>query len=214
MTVTSTLLSINLIFGQDLPELPMKNDMVFYQFDHKLTNTKKCLSSYLDVQNTKFYQKLIAKNMELTSNKSKILSNQNYSCILTFSEMGLICIDTASTGSMHLTLPVEIKPTTPWNLGKKKVGGHYFTSAIEIIFSAKNQYTIKFKGFVYHATFSEGMTVKTEEISLEELYAGMKSNDSKSKSDIALIKDFDYFINQLDRIILETFSELVKVDEL
>ena len=38
----------NTLAAQELPEIPLKNGMAYYVFEHKLDNTKKCLSNYFN----------------------------------------------------------------------------------------------------------------------------------------------------------------------
>ena len=48
LTSIILLLSSSSIFAQNLPNIPIKNGMAYYSFEHKLDNTAKCLSSYID----------------------------------------------------------------------------------------------------------------------------------------------------------------------
>jgi hypothetical protein len=201
--------------SQEVPEIPLKNGLVYYTFTNKLDNTKKCLSTYCSATKfTDFFQKMIAKTQELTTHKSKPLFGKNYTMTASVGQSKGQCIDTTTSGLLILTVPTKIKPTRLYNLGKKKLISQTIEAKIEIVFLSKTEYTLKIKGFTYKTMAMNAAKVETEEHPLGEMYNDFLADDSKSKDQINLFKDVDLMVNEIDRIVKEVFTELYQVDEL
>ena len=59
--ILPVLLFCKISLAQDIPEIPMKNDLVYYEFKHTLKNTGICISKYNFKAALKIPQKLTAK---------------------------------------------------------------------------------------------------------------------------------------------------------
>lgn len=195
------LLSCINAFAQDVPELPIKNDYVYYVFDHKLDNTKKCLSYYHN--NGSFQTNYLPKTFNLSSE----LSNGARPDLIMIFFNGfppLDCSDTL-TGNCVIQLPTKL----PSIFGDYKSG--HVTVTADIIFLDKNSYKITFKAFTCMVS---GQDFVLQSVDLEDFYKKFKENNKKSKYDIAVFTLIDNAVKGIDKVIFESFKKAYQTDEL
>lgn len=196
----SILLSCINAFAQDVPELPIKNDYVYYVFDHKLDNTKKCISFYNNDLTfiTNMTQKTVSLSTEVTGNYNDIhFSN--------FSGGFLKCTDTISTIA-YIVLPEKIPQTI---FGDYKSG--FVSVKINVVFLDKNNYKMTFKAFTCSLM---GKDMNLTAVDLEEFYLKFKENSKKTKYEIEVFTRIDNAVKGIDKLILESFKKAYQTDEL
>jgi hypothetical protein len=216
-TLFSLLLSTftSLIFSQGLVDIPLKNGMAYYVFEHTLDNSTNCLSHYLDGPLTSgllpFQQKLITKTVNFS------FSNLKLSCNFGFQRKGstLKCIDTIKYSASNLT--INENTHSRWNPSffSKKVVSNKVTASVSIVFLSKNKYKIIVKDIVYNCGVIEGFgKIGFQDYKLGEAYLTVKNSKKISRGDLAFFNDIDLIIKQVDKIILETFVDTIQADEL
>lgn len=214
------------ISAQEIPEIKMKNDQVYYEFKHLLKNEKTCLSSFYVEANIK----TLSKNASVkTANKS--FSNYVYIFQTGGSLKGLMrgtkltfkadCIDTVAMGgpTFSINILTEYKFLTPAsaliNLVKVKTFSHSITAMVEVIFISKNEYILKFKDFQYNIRTGRDFQSSVEtQIPLGEVYKEFLNTEKKSKQAIEIFNAVNYFVNSSDEIYLKSLTECYKADEL
>lgn len=208
------LLFVNLIFtsfAQELPEVPLKNGLAYYKFDHNLENTNnKCLSSYFNV--TSGYQNLMVKYISYANQLSQ---EKTYGEKLFFIKLGggkLNCIDTmVAQGGMLLWGPVSWTPNII-SLSNKKITNYIVSTEIQIVFTSKSAYSIYIKNVQCNLTWANGRG--TYIYDLGELYTQVKNSAKISKKDIKFFEELNYFIQATDEIILKSLTETINLDQL
>lgn len=216
IATTTLLFLMTLSFkSQVTTEIQMKNGMVYYTFNNKLENTKKCLSTYFEPKNYgEILKKTLAKSQETSTNKSKPFFDKNYTLQVIVGHVKGKCNDTTIGGTIKIGLPVKVKPTRLYNLKKQKIISHNVEAKIEIVFLSKSEYIVKLKGFTYNTTTMNAYKSETGEHPLGEMYQDYLSDEDKSKDQTNLYKDINLMVNEADRIIRESIMEMYKVDEL
>lgn len=209
------LLSCINAFAQDLPEIPMKNERVYYSFNHKLENSKYCLSKYY---NTNFMISLNKKIMNLASIKSgekpaldigvyTIKISQGFKNGNTYAQNNLNCKDTAIS---NINFNSIVFPT-----GKKEnISNRKLTFSVETVFLDKNNYTLIFKGFILQESYLKGRALVTDEIKLEDRYNEISSKAEKTKAEISFIEEMNNILIEIDKFHKEVFEQLYSTDEL
>jgi hypothetical protein len=201
-------------FSQDIPELPMKNDYVYYEFEHKLDNSKKCLSYYPSNQNntsnftfnTTLQQKTFSLSSDLCAESNDI--NDLALISLIFQDRALTatnCSDT-TTAILMLKLPNRINQSIIW--GFYKAGS--VTANVQLVYVDKNNYKLIFKAFI--CTLYEDVG-KVKTIDLEEFYSKFQES-KKSKYDRLVLNRIENAIKGIDKIIWESFKKAYETDEL
>lgn len=205
LKMRTTIIIIGLVFciqarAQEIPELPIKNDYVFYVFEHKLDNSKKCISLYNNDPTfiTNIVQKTISLSTEVTGKPSGIHFTN-------LSEGILKCVDTISTIS-SIGLPEKLPQTI---FGVYKSG--FVSVKVDIIFLDKNNYKITFKAFTCSLM---GKDMNLTAVDLEEFYSKFKDNSKKTKYDIEVFARIDNAVKGIDKLILESFKKAYQTDEL
>lgn len=194
------LLFCKISLAQDIPEIPMKSDYVYYAFDHKIDNTKKCISFYNNDLTflTNMAQKTFSLSTEVTGNPNDIhFSN--------FSGGILKCTDTISTIA-YIVLPEKLPQTI---FGDYKSG--FVSVKVDIILIDKNNYKITFKAFTCSLM---GKDMNLTAVDLEEFYSKFKENSKKTKYDIEVFTRIDNAVKGIDKLILESFKKAYQTDEL
>jgi hypothetical protein len=199
MLFVSLLSCIN-VFAQDVPELPIKNDYVYYVFDHKLDNTKKCISFYNN--DPTFMTNIVQKTLSLST---EVTGKPNDIRFSSFSGEILKCTDTISTIA-YIVLPEKLPQTI---FGDYKSG--FVTVKVDIILIDKNNYKITFKAFTCSLM---GKDMNLTAVDLEEFYSKFKENSKKTKYDIEVFTRIDNAVKGIDKLILESFKKAYQTDEL
>lgn len=219
-----TLLIVAMFFGiatlAQKTELPMKNDMIYYSTeDIKMTNTKKCLSTYI--------RSLYMLRDKCLSLSSEIRKNSKNKAKYTTPEVPLVSISGMSSifqnvpckdtlnGEFQIALPGNISPFYFGNVFKKKhVAVVQITAVVQVVFLSKDTYKMKMKGFIYKAGIIENGELVWEDHPLEELYLAYKNADKVSKDETYMYEDFNAAVLGCQRILNEYLKEAYKTDEL
>jgi hypothetical protein len=223
----STLLFVNLIFtafAQELPEVPMKNGMAYYKFDHKLDNTANCLSMYFSRNNFKDqsrfltnYTKITQYTQQFNSNLEKPYKNQMLQLNVLSDQLNLNCLDTMkNVNGFTLNKPMDIlwRPLVI-EVIRKKVIIHKVTATVVVVFNSKNEYSVIFKDVNYTINWMQGLTNTGMDIyEVGEIYEKLKTSGKVTKDDVKFYEDLNYFFKSADDIILKSLKESYKVDEL
>jgi hypothetical protein len=221
------LLICKISLAQDIPEISMKNDLVYYEFKNTLKNSSKCLSQYYQ----EAYHKVGTKIVSVTT------ANKTFHEYVYFFNTGTMlkglmrgtkntltagCADTVAMGVplFYFIIPPAktiLSPTAQifTHLTKAKIISHKITAQVEVIFINKNEYILKFKDFQYDVTsmksFQPGVT---EQIPLGELYQEFLNTEKKTKYQIEIFNAVNYFVNSSNEIYLKSLTELYQADEL
>src|SRR5690349_11163828 len=144
----------NAIFSQsqiqEAWELPLKNDLVTFEYQQEFKNKQKSLKEYLN--NANFYNELWQKvNNELSNKGTKLLSNTYYSMLYTppdgtqFSkkELGKY----ADTVMSELSIQSLTTNNTQAKILGKRSNLYKITAKVRIIFKDNNKYEMKIRGF-------------------------------------------------------------------
>jgi hypothetical protein len=220
------LLFCNISFAQELPEIPMKNGLVYYEFKHTLKNTSKCLSKYYKEANSKVGTKIMS-----VTTANKTLNDYHYIFSTGIMLKGIHagrkgfeadCADTVSMGvpTFYFIIPTAktiLFPTVDFftHLTKARIISHKITAQVEVVFINKNEYILKFKDFQYDITSAKNFQPATsEQIPLGEIYQEFLNTEKKTKYQIEFFNAVKYFINSSDEIYLKSLTELYQADEL
>jgi len=192
--------------AQEIPELPMKNDYVYYAFEHNMDNSKRCLS-YYHIQGT-FITNVVQKTFSLAS---KLKSDPSTFEVQLGDDVLIGCSDTLNSGFFSFSLPEKLPQTI---FGNYKTG--FLTATVNIIFLNKNSYKLTFKAFT--CTFVDVRYINGEQenstIDLETFYNTFKSKTKKAKYEIEIFNLIDNAVKGVDNLILESFKKAYETDEL
>ena len=222
-----TLLFVNLIFttfAQELPEVPLKNGMAYYRFEHKLENTTNCLSLYFSNNNFKDLSrvqttrnKIIQYTQQLNTKSKNPYKSQIITLLVNSDQLSLDCLDTMKcVNGFTLNKPMDIlwRPMVI-EVIRKKIIIHKVTATVVVVFTSKNEYSVIFKDVNYTINWIQGMTNTGMDIyEVGELYEKIKSSGKVTKEDIKFYEDLNFFINSADELILKALTESYQVDEL
>lgn len=221
------LLFVNLIFtsfAQELPEVPIKNGMAYYRFEHKLDNTASCLSLYFSNNNFKDISRVqttrtkIAQNsLQFNTQLDRPYKSQQIYLTVNSDQLNLDCKDTMkNVNGFTLNKPIDIlwRPMVI-EVIRKKIISHKVTATVVVVFTSKNEYSVIFKDVNYTINWIQGMTNTGMDIyEVGELYEKIKSSGKVTKDDVKFYEDLNFFINSADELILKALTESYKVDEL
>ena len=214
--VISFIISFNFSFSQELPEIPMKNGMAYYSYEHKLDNTKKCIVDYSGERT--FMKKIVDYSIEFTLKRTGKLINNNRLNIVPPGRTAIKnrCLDTLTSPiGFILTKSGELqwRPAIVEAL-RKRITETEITSQVSMIFISKNTYILVFKDLNCKITYMQGNKLTTEIHSIHELYNEIKMSGKITKADINFFEDLNFFIKSSDEIILKALTETYKADEL
>jgi hypothetical protein len=222
--------SINLI-GQENWELPMKNDIVYYQINSsQFKNTTKKLKGYfISGPNPMISQYITEVNnkirSELSKKGGKYFSTTDYMMYLGYdflkaSDYGKIS-DKNFINLLSDTLDGSITITTVTqnnhiiHLFGDKSSNFSLTAKVRIIFT-KNTYEMKIRGFTVKdlsVNFMKG-SVQTNEAALEDSYNNFLKDKKKDKAEMKFYTELNELIHSLVIIMNERFEKDIKVDQL
>jgi hypothetical protein len=204
-------------FAQETPEIPMKNDLVFYEFNQTLKNEKQCISQYGIATNLGLAPKVMS---VMSANKTFNDYVYSFGASALNGKLKLNCTDT-----MQGMIQIIIPPTKSIissasavglvrDLIKPKIIQHNVTAAVEVLFLSKNKYTLKFKNFQYNVTTMKGGKGITQQIPLGEFYQEFLKTDKKTKFQIEIFNAINYYVNSSNELLLESLTQLYQADEL
>ncbi len=216
--LTFILISITtLLTAQELPEIPMKNGMAYYKFEHKLDNTTNCLSSYFQIPDKKvsLMTKIVNGNRLFNNKISK--DKIGFNVFAVSSKINLKCIDTVTTvsgfsfgtaGGDILWKPIIIE------FFSKRVIKSVVKANVIIVFTSKTEFNLIIKDITYTLDYVKGGKSGMDYYNIGELYEQTKASGKITKSDIKFFENLNFFVKSADEINLKALTETYQVDEL
>jgi hypothetical protein len=205
----------NFLIAQELPEIPMKNGMVYYTFEHKLDN-KECLSKHFTTSS--MFSKAAAYCSQLALQKSGMYKKTKFYIFIprSYSATGTKCIDTlkSTPGFSVTTIGGLMWRPMIIEFARKKAIQSDIKAQIDIIFLSKTEYKLVIKDFTYNISWVQGTKNGIDINKIEELYLKTKDSGKINKSDIKFFEDLNFFVKSVDEIILKSLTETYKADEL
>lgn len=205
--------------AQDLPEIPIKNGKAYYSFDHKLNNTKKCLSLYFKFgssENSTIQKKIFESTNQISTKKSSAYKSIKFHLVPMFAKYETNCTDTliASQGfKIWKTGDILWRPAII-EFARKKIISSEINAQVEIIFINKSEYKLVFKDIKYKINWVKGVKNGVDIFKIGELYEQTKSSGKIKKEDIKFFDNLNFFMKTADEIILNALIETYEVDEL
>jgi hypothetical protein len=228
----------NLSFSQVLPELPMKNDVLYYSFNKKFEIKKKCLyriggdtDSELKLQQ-RIREKLKGRygkaydNLDLvtfggsaqTQLYLEYLENgmdyQNY--LKKYQDKLKSCTDTVKGGVFQLLIPGKLNLIdytvlgVVMGTGKKKPFQTIIKSETQFNYISENELVIIFKKFWIEMTLFDGSQMNKD---LSEIYLNLKNKDDLTKSDVKIFTELDEVLNLTVDAITEQINWQIKMSD-
>lgn len=210
--------------SQKLPEISLKNGIAYYSFTHKLTNTKKCISSYFDAQLIDYSVLPIQqKILNVTSQfgykhmKNGIDGVTNFTIQLKRELKNLKCNDTVRYGTSNFL--VSLKDELLWRpqiieFGRKKILNQKLTACIGVVFLSKNEYKLTITDIQYKFISAKGFNAEYETYKLGEYYEKLQKLPKVTSEDIEFINFIESIMKKADEIILNALIDTYSVDEL
>ena len=210
-------------YTQELPNFSMKGKYLFILFDNvKLDNSKKCLSSYVDnYLESSCYLKCEEINGKHKKKNAFYFGDLDVN--VSIIDYPVNCQDTAQiVGTINMPLKKNLSQITGIttipglivNYNSKNLVGQSITFSGEIIFTSKNEYFIKFKGFKLINGYSEKFEYVVEELELGELYNAVKNSENPKKNEIDFFIEFNQLVDELNTMFNEVIKEAYEVDEI
>ena len=206
----------SLLTAQELPELPMKNGMAYYTFEHKLDN-KECLAKYFNNPNP-LKTKVNNYCSQLNYQKKEI-----YKKTPTF-EVDIPWIHSSRTKCLDTLkkqqgFSLSSKGYIQWftgiiELARKKILRSDIDAQIDIIFISETEYKLVFKDLTYHIYWAQGTKNGIDIHNIGELYQKTKDSGKINKKDVKFFEDLNFYIKSADEIILKSLTETYKAAEL
>jgi hypothetical protein len=209
--VISFIISFNFSFSQELPEIPMKNGMAYYSFEHKLDNKSKCLSAYMSPPSSAYFRKISNYTLEFNTEISKA---KNGAIAIMVGGKPSKCHDTVGNISALQVTLVNFKKWQPLvsklilatlNTGNIK----NVTASVYLVFTSKNEYKLIVKDLIISTNNGLNKFVK-----IGELYSEIKNSGNVTKQDVKFFEDLNFFIKSTDEIIFKALTDAYKADEL
>ena len=213
------LVCYNLLSAQELPEIPLKNGMAYYSFEHKLDNKTNCLSTYFDRKNTKSLSTL-TKISDYTRIFNSKISKDKIGFSLAVgggAKMEVKCSDTITSikglyfgtaGSNVFWKPLIIEFLS------KRVTKSVVSANVAIVFTSKTDYILVIKDITYTIDYIKGGKHGIDYYKIGELYEQLKSSDKIKKDDIKFFENLNFFMQSADEIILKSLTDAYQADEL
>lgn len=186
------------IGAQELPEVPIKNGMTFYEFHHKLDNKRKCLSEYFRFLTTEFQtlNSLINKYINsYNDSESKIIL-----VLISPTNQKPKCNDTITYSNQSLTLALKKNSIKPFAT----------QGTIKIVFLSKNEYKLN----ILNLSFLFDSHDENDPRGIADIYLKIKDGGKPSKKEIRFFEEINSITERIDNVILKALTETYQVDEL
>lgn len=207
----------NLLFSQELPEIPMKNGMAYYVFEHKLDNKSNCLSKYFGYESN---STMFGKSFSVYKTKlnDKVVKDKFGFNLSFMPKSNIKCLDTLSGGANLLTFgkagnDILWKPIII-ELFSKRVMKSVVSANFSIVFTSKTDYKMIIKDVTYTIDYIKGGKHGVDYYKVGELYEQTKASDKITKSDIKFFENLNFFMQSADEIILKSLTDAYQADEL
>lgn len=227
VVLTLTLTQKSCIAQENDWELPVKNDLICFEYSKTFKNAKKELCYYYT--SSALQSDLTTKvNAELSGKGGKLLSNTNYKMffLLRGADWGTGGVTEQSIkkhmnpceankdDTLEGSITIMIQKRDLIIRGTK----HAFNTVkcrFRVILIGTNKYTLRFRGFSVggvQANYVKGSVQSTEEY-LEDIYNDFLNDKHKSKSDKEFYKDLKEMINVFQTLLGEQIERAIKVSE-
>jgi hypothetical protein len=202
-------------FSQTLPELPMKNDKIYYVFESSFKNQKKCLGKYsinnlVEQTSMRMGEKLKGRfNKSLDPKEISNLGFEEYnsqSCNDTIA--GLYSFILPGGGLKLIDFTVLGRVT---GSGKKRTLTNVIQGNALLIFKSNNQYELRIKSFMLQTTY---MDMTESNIDLSKYYSELKKKTKVSKNQAKLFSDLDDCLKLNNQSLSESFQFIIENEEL
>jgi hypothetical protein len=227
----------NLSFSQVLPELPMKNDKIYYSFNKKFEIKNKCFNKMkgngtIDLQlQQRIREKLKGRYGKAYDNLNLVIfqwprfnqlyydwiengmNNQDY--LRKSQEKQNSCTDTLKGGVFQLIIPGKLKffdytvLGVSMGTGKKKPSQTVIKAETQVNYS-ENELVIIFKKFWIEMTLFDGSQMNKD---LSEIYLNLKNKDDLTKSDVKIFTELDEVLNHTVDAITEQINWEIKMSD-
>ncbi len=188
---------LKLVNAQVLPEVPLKNGMTFYEFNHKLDNQKKCIGNYFSFATTEFVSMTTAISKYSNSKDSESTIRL---VLIAPSKTKPNCVDTLICSNQSLTLVLK-NPLKPYAI----------QGTIRLIFTSKNEYNLN----ILNLNFYNVLAHSNEELyGIGEIYLKIKERGKATKKEKIFFEELNNCAIKIDEIILKSVTEAYQVDEL
>jgi hypothetical protein len=225
------LINVIKLTGQEKWELPMKNDIVYYQINSpQFKNTTKPLKSYFLSGSTPMMSLYITEvnskiRSELSKKGGKYFSNTDYMMMLGYDFLKMSDYTKVSdknfinlisdTLESSLSIVTVTQGSHAIHLFGDKSSNFSVTAKVRIIFT-KNSYEMKIRGFTVKdlsVNYKKG-SVQTNEAALEDSYNNFLKDKKKDKAELKFYTELNELINSLVIIMNEKFEKDIKVDQM
>jgi hypothetical protein len=191
------LICTNFLFSQELPEVPLKNGMTFYEFNHKLDNQKKCIGNYFSFGTTEFVSMTTAISKYSNSKDSESTIRL---VLIAPSKTKPNCVDTLICSNQSLTLVLK-NPLKPYAI----------QGTIRLIFTSKNEYNLNILNLNF---YNVGAQNKNELYGIGEIYLKIKERGKATKTEKRFFEELNTCAKRIDEIILKSVTETYHADDL
>ncbi|MBM3454202.1 MAG: hypothetical protein FJX80_03525 [Bacteroidetes bacterium] len=220
------------VFSQQLPDVPLKDGYILYEFKGKVNNKKKCLaeSKILGVTFNDSENRLEKLNVRLKKTVPKLLDQKKEKFVIDFGggccavekfvDSGVKiqnCRDSAQVFLKYCYLENNINYFDRHLIGfllgtgKKKVKNVQIEASLKINFTSFNEYTIKIRKFTMEVSFVDGDNQMQD---LSKYYLEVKKKSKIKKKEIKLFEDLNLIVNHLDKVILEKMNDEIQYLEM
>ncbi len=203
--------------AQEEWELPIKNDLVCFEYKKDFNNKKDLCSYYTAVM---FKMDLESKYRALLSNKGgNFISNTDYFSVFMLDGAGQTnpskFMQCNSNGNDTLNGWLQIIISKPMKFGGLTGSYNSIKTNFRIVFT-DHSYNIKFRGFVIgssRVSVTKG-TIANSEQYLEDIYKNfLKEDNKKSKAEKAFYIDLKMLINLFELTLGDLLERNIKVAE-
>lgn len=188
---------LKLVNAQELPEVPLKNGMTFYEFNHKLDNQKKCIGNYFSFGTTEFVSMTTAISKYSNSKDSESTIRL---VLIAPSKTKPNCVDTLICSNQSLTLVLK-NPLKPYAI----------QGTIRLIFTSKNEYNLNILNLNF---YNVGAQSSKELYGIGEIYQKINERGKATKKEIKFFEEVNACVKRIDEIVLKALTETYKADEL
>jgi hypothetical protein len=220
----------SIVISQSLPDLPLNDDMIFFEFSRTTPkDSKKCLWNYV-IANP-FHRSVkqycdsleIAKYTKLLKGKKGVLrisvSDKTNPLINGHSNN---CGDTAIY-NLRVNFPGHKDVKTNGQLlireikqlaGVKEEGANGFSCQMYVYFSDKKSTKIVFKGFQYLSIYMQEGKGSNENIPLEEIYFSLQEKETVNNQQVEFFQNIEIIVKSIERLFTKDLNYAVKTSDL
>jgi hypothetical protein len=193
----------------EFPNIPTKENKIYYNLSSSFQNKKKCLNEYIKdvdkLMNEKIKEKIKGRYEKKYDNDNLVGvgftdSKRN--------KKNVSCVDTIESGNFTFTLPNSFNYFDFTLIGgvkniiKPKVILSVISSEPMLVFTSKNSVELRLRKFKMEQHFIDG---SQNSIDLSEYYLKLKEKEKISKKDINLFIELDEIIKITNQSFQESF---------